>query len=64
MKKADSQFRHTSKATAAQIKARMKDGYTVEDFKAVIEFKADQWGRDAKMSEYLRAHYTFPTIAL
>jgi uncharacterized phage protein (TIGR02220 family) len=52
--KADSQFRHTSKATAAQIKARMKDGYTVEDFKAVIEFKADQWGRDAKMSEYLR----------
>lgn len=52
--KADSQFRHTSKATAAQIKARMKEGYTVDDFKAVIEFKADQWGRDAKMSEYLR----------
>lgn len=52
--KAESQFRHTSKATAAQIKARMKEGYTVEDFKAVIEFKAHQWGRDAKMSEYLR----------
>lgn len=52
--KAESQFRHTSKATAAQIKARMKEGYTVKDFKAVIEFKSDQWGRDAKMSEYLR----------
>lgn len=52
--KAESHFRYTSKATAAQIKARMKEGYTVDDFKAVIAFKADQWGRDAKMSEYLR----------
>lgn len=57
--KTGSSFRHTSKATAAQIKARFKEGYTVEDLKAVIAFKSDQWGRDAKMSEYLRPSTLF-----
>jgi uncharacterized phage protein (TIGR02220 family) len=51
--KAGTSFRATSKATKAQINARAKEGYTVEDFKAVIDFKTAEWGTDAKMMQYL-----------
>jgi uncharacterized phage protein (TIGR02220 family) len=51
--KAGTSFRANSKATKAQINARAKDGYTVEDFKAVIDFKTAEWGTDAKMMQYL-----------
>ncbi|USS86467.1 conserved phage C-terminal domain-containing protein [Fructilactobacillus cliffordii] len=36
------------------IKARMKDGFTFNDFKTVIAKKAEQWGQDTKMQQYLR----------
>lgn len=43
---------YTSAAKAAV--ARIKDGYTVEDFKLVIANRYELWKDDAKMSPYLR----------
>lgn len=36
------------------LRARFKDGFTVEDCKAVISAKANEWMHDAKMKQYLR----------
>ncbi|OFK25061.1 conserved phage C-terminal domain-containing protein [Olsenella sp. HMSC062G07] len=51
-------FRPTAKANATPIKARLAEGYTVADFKAVIDAKVPEWlgvkakdGRD--MTQYL-----------
>ena len=34
--------------------ARWKDGYTLEDFQRVIDWRVAKWYTDAKMQEYLR----------
>jgi hypothetical protein len=36
------------------ISARLCEGFTVDDFKAVINLKYSTWQNDAKMSGYLR----------
>lgn len=36
------------------VNARIKEGYTLEDFTAVFRHKQEQWGHDPKMSEFLR----------
>lgn len=43
------------------INARIKEGYSLEDFKAVISFKQTKWGHDPKMSAYLRPETIFGT---
>ncbi len=43
------------------IRARMNEGYTVEDFKTVIDKKLKSWGNDPKMSTYLRPSTLFGT---
>lgn len=43
------------------IRARMNEGYTVEDFKTVIDKKFKSWGKDEKMSAYLRPSTLFGT---
>lgn len=43
------------------IRARMNEGYTVEDFKTVIDKKFKSWGNDPKMSLYLRPSTLFGT---
>lgn len=35
------------------ISARLRDGYTVDDFKKVIDTKTAEWGNDPKMRKYL-----------
>jgi len=45
--------------TKTLIKARLKEGFTVDDFKAVITFKNKQWGTDVKMREFLRPETLF-----
>lgn len=52
-------YRSSSKKTQACVRARVREGFTVADFKAVIDFKVDQWGADEKMSEYLRPETLF-----
>lgn len=52
-------YKPKTKATAEHIRARLREGFTVEDCKRVIDVKFRQWGRDPKMSEYLRPQTLF-----
>lgn len=52
-------FRASSKTTKEHINARLSEGFTVDDFKRVIDHKTEQWLNDAKMSEYLRPETLF-----
>jgi len=54
-------FRESSKTTAAHIRQRIAEGFTVADICIVIEHKTSQWRNDAKMSEYLRPATLFGT---
>ena len=55
----DSNYRASSKSTKSHINARLKEGFTVDDFKAVIVKKCNEWKSDAKMSAYLRPETLF-----
>jgi len=57
--KAKSRFRPDTSGTVKNISGRLKQGYTVEDFKTVIDFKCSQWLHDPKMAEYLRPETLF-----
>ena len=57
--KTHSHYKHTTKATQRIINGRISEGFTVEDFKKVIDTKADQWLNDKKMSAYLRPETLF-----
>jgi uncharacterized phage protein (TIGR02220 family) len=59
--KANTRYKYTSKNTITHIKARVNEGFTVEDFKQVIDKKCRDWGNDAKMSKYLRPETLFGT---
>lgn len=59
--KAGKRYKPTSKKIQSLISARMNEGFTLEDFKAVIDIKCAQWLHDAKMSEYLRPSTLFGT---
>lgn len=54
-------FRHSTKKTQTLIKARLKEGFTVDDFKRVIDNKTKEWKHDPKMSKYLRPETLFGT---
>jgi uncharacterized phage protein (TIGR02220 family) len=59
--KAGTSYRHTTKKTQRLIRARLKEGFTVEDFKTVIDKKVAEWLHDPKMSQYLRPETLFGT---
>ena len=46
-------------AQAGYVSARLKDGWTVEDLKLVIDHRVDLWLEDDKMREYLRPQTLF-----
>lgn len=50
-----------SKAQREHIIARLKEGYTVDEFKTVIDNKVKAWGHDDKMRQYLRPETLFST---
>ncbi len=54
-------FKHKTAKTRSLIKARVKDGFTIDDFKRVIDIKAAQWLNDSHMSQYLRPETLFGT---
>jgi uncharacterized phage protein (TIGR02220 family) len=57
---ASTHYRLSSRNTRSHINARFEDGYTVEDFKQVIDTKCDEWlGTD--MAKYLRPDTLFGT---
>lgn len=59
--KLGAKYSHTSRDTKKHIKARFRDGFTLDDFKHVIDVKVAEWGNDSKMSSYLRPKTLFGT---
>lgn len=57
--RAGTNYRHQSKQTRKLIHARFADGFTLEDFKRVIDNKVADWGRDPRMCKYLRPETLF-----
>lgn len=53
-------YRYQSKATQRLIKARLNEGYTIDDFKAVIDKKTAKW-KGTEMEQYLRPETLFGT---
>lgn len=54
-------YKPNGKKMKELIRARMNEGYMVEDFKTVIDKKFKSWGNDPKMSLYLRPSTLFST---
>lgn len=59
--KAGTSYKHDTPETVRCIAARLKRGFTVDDFKAVIDKKTAQWKDDPKMQAYLRPITLFST---
>ena len=59
--KTNSSYRPSSKKTQRLIRARKKEGYTLDDFKTVIDKKTAEWFHNPKMQQYLRPETLFGT---
>lgn len=59
--KTGKKFKISSKKTKSSINARLKEGYTLDDFKTVIDNKCSEWLNDPKMNQYLRPETLFGT---
>ncbi len=57
--KTEKNFKDTTKKTQELIRARINEGFTIDDFKKVIDIKAIQWKEDPKMNLYLRPETLF-----
>ena len=58
--KIGSKYKHTTKVTKESINARFKEGFTLEDFKCVIDKKYDEW-HGTEYEQYLRPQTLFGT---
>lgn len=54
-------YKASSAINKRLIDARVKEGYTLDDFKQVIDNKVAAWAQDQKMSKYLRPQTLFGT---
>lgn len=52
-------FNPKSKANQRLITARLKEGYKIDDFKAIVDNKVEKWKNDANMQQYLRPETLF-----
>ena len=59
-RKASTNYRSTTKNTQSFINARLKEGYTVEDFKKVVDSKSKEW-LNTDFEKYLRPATLFGT---
>ena len=59
--KADREFRSTTKKTQSLIKARYNEGFTLDDFKSVIDTKTATWKGKPEWDKYLRPETLFGT---
>ena len=57
--KANTKFRSNSAATKRHLNARLAEGFTIDDFKKVIDIKCIQWLNDPNMKKYLRPETLF-----
>jgi len=58
-KRTGKRFSTKAQSTRKFIKARLKDGYSVEECKGVIDVMTAKWGNDKKMRFYLRPETLF-----
>lgn len=56
---AGTHYRPQTNATVGLIKARMNEGFTVEDFKTVIGKKCYEWKNDSQYAKFLRPQTLF-----
>lgn len=59
--KAETKYRHTGKKTQTLIKAKCSEGFSLDDFKKVIDIKVSEWLDDKSMNKYLRPETLFGT---
>lgn len=52
--KAGTHYKSSTKPTQRLIRARWREGYTLDDFKKVVDNKAFEWQQDSKMWKYMR----------
>ena len=57
--KISSSYKHTTKSTRGLIEKRYNEGFTLEDFKQVIDNKTAEWLNDPNMNKYLRPETLF-----
>lgn len=57
----NTRYRYNTESTKKKIKARLKEGFTEDDFKQVIDTKYAEWGNNPQMSQYLRPETLFGT---
>jgi uncharacterized phage protein (TIGR02220 family) len=58
--KAGTHYKHTTQKTRTCIHARLSEGFTLDDFKTVINKKVDEW-KGTSMEQYLRPETLFGT---
>lgn len=59
--KTSKNFKSTSQETRNKINARLNNGFSLEDFKKVIDTKTNEWKNDKTMCKYLRPETLFGT---
>lgn len=59
--KTGKRYSATSRVNQGHMSARLKEGFTVDDFKRVIDVKCFQWKDDSKMAKFLRPETLFGT---
>lgn len=60
-KKAGTKYRPSTPITQALIRARESEGFSLDDFKIVIDKKCAEWIGDERMEQYLRPETLFGT---
>jgi uncharacterized phage protein (TIGR02220 family) len=58
--KAETNYKSSSSKTQTLIKARQSDGFTLDDFKKVIDNKVTEW-KGSEMAKYIRPETLFGT---
>lgn len=58
--KANKTFKHSTKTTQQHIRSRINEGFSVDDFKKVIDIKVAEW-QDTDMDKFLRPSTLFGT---
>lgn len=57
--KVGSRYTTKNKQLRGYVHARLEEGFTVDDFFTVIDVKAEKWGNDKKMRDFLRPSTLF-----
>ena len=57
--KAGTNYRVSTASTVKHVSARLKEGYSVDDFRKVIDSKCGQWLKDETMKKYIRPETLF-----